>query len=118
MKEDMLNGNHKYPFTAAFVAINCDEEPDSWRESSRDRWPQMTFHAHADSSVIKLLRIRYVPNRMIVDCRTGKVLMWWDGEFGRVLHGPWASSVKNPSKGILWECQKYISLANAKKGRR
>mmetsp|Transcript_17253 Transcript_17253/g.34601 ORF Transcript_17253/g.34601 Transcript_17253/m.34601 type:complete len:120 (+) Transcript_17253:908-1267(+) len=118
MREDMLSGSNKYPFTAAFVAVNCDEDPEEWRRSSRERWKSMTFHAWADSSVIKLLKIRYVPNRLIVDCRSRKILMWWDGEFGRVLHGPWASSVKNPSKGILWECQKYVSQAKRPGGRR
>ena len=74
-----------------------------------ERWPNVHCHAHADAAVIEALNIRFVPNRLIVDVRSGKVKMWWDGEFGRVLHGPWASSVKNPSVGILGECRKYAA---------
>ena len=36
------------------------------------------------------------------------VCKWWDGAFGNVLHGPWASKDKNPSKGVLHECRKFI----------
>lgn len=94
----------KYKFSATFIAVNCDETSDECVERARDRWPNINHHTWIDTKIIKLLKVRYVPNRMIVDVRSGKLLMWWDGEFGRVLHGPWASSVKNPSKGILWEC--------------
>ena len=94
----------KYKFSATFIAVNCDETSDECAERARDRWPNINHHTWIDTKIIKLLKVRYVPNRMIVDVKSRKLLMWWDGEFGRVLHGPWASSVKNPSKGILWEC--------------
>jgi hypothetical protein len=96
-----------YPFSATIIAVNCDADPEEGRRRARVRWPNIHHHCHADSAVIESLNVRFVPNRMILDVRTKKIRMWWDGEFGRVLHGPWASSVKNPSVGVLGECKKY-----------
>jgi len=98
---------NEYPFTATIIAVSCDADPAEGIKRAHNRWPNIHHHCHIDGQTIKSLNIRYVPNRVIVDVRTGKIRMWWDGEFGRVLHGPWASSVKNPSVGVLGECWKY-----------
>lgn len=98
----------EYPFSATIIAVNCDadDERPAARKSALTRWPNIHHHCHADAGVIAALNVRFVPNRVIVDVGSKKIRMWWDGEFGQVLHGPWASSVKNPSVGVLGECLK------------
>ena len=85
-----------------FVGVNCDEEDGEARAGAPRKWPNL-LHCWLDGKGIRKLNISFVPNRIIVDLKSGKIVKWWDGSFGKVLKGPWASNDKNPYKGLVEE---------------
>ena len=56
----------------------------------------------------------YQTSRIIVDLKSGKIVKWWDGSFGKVLKGPWASNEKNPYKGLVEEINECGRLRKAR----
>mmetsp|Transcript_13638 Transcript_13638/g.28790 ORF Transcript_13638/g.28790 Transcript_13638/m.28790 type:complete len:106 (+) Transcript_13638:2143-2460(+) len=87
-----------------FVAISVDDDENRARaaEVGPARWPHLQhFHMPADS--INALGVSIVPNRLVLDGRTGQVARWWDGTHGKVLKGKHGLSVTNGSHDLLGE---------------
>ena len=61
-----------------FVAISVDDDENRARaaEVGPARWPHLQhFHMPADS--INALGVSIVPNRLVLDGRTGQIAWWW-----------------------------------------
>jgi len=47
------------------------------------------------------LGLSVVPSRLVVDCRSGLIVQWWDGTHGKVLQGKHGLSRSNGSHDLL-----------------
>lgn len=72
----------------------------STNQRPSQRWPHLE-HFHLPSESIHLLGISIVPNRIIIDCRSGCIVRSWDGTHGQVLKGNHGISRKNGSHDLL-----------------
>lgn len=87
----------------AFLAVSVDASPHLARARAAATWPHLQ-HFWIDGPTITRLNIGFVPNRVVVDARSGiKVLRWWDGTAGNVLKGPHGKSRGNRSAQLLDE---------------
>lgn len=84
----------------AFLAISVDDNHRAASQRASKRWPNLD-HYWIDAEGISQARIAFVPNRAVVDGRSGEVLRWWDGTEGQVLRGPHGASRTNGSHGVL-----------------
>merc|ERR1711918_311646 len=97
--------SHKVCFAGVslgFAAISVDDDPRLPSDLSPDRWPNLD-HYHLPPESIHQLGIHIVPNRLIIDCRSGTVAKWWDGTHGNVLRGKHGLSRSNGSHDLLGE---------------
>ena len=108
----LIGSKSRKAISLQFIACNCDVDPFAVRFTGSQKYPELT-HTWIDGETIESLNIQYIPNRIIINtttpvCKGGKewkIVNWWDGSFGNVLKGPWASSKSNPCKGLLSELQ-------------
>lgn len=87
-----------------FVAVSVDDDCNrnlAWNVA-RQRWPHL-HHYHLPASSVHQLGVSIVPNRLVIDGRTGDVAKWWDGTHGNVLKGKHGLSRTNGSHDLLGE---------------
>uniref|UniRef100_A0A7S2CUR1 Uncharacterized protein n=1 Tax=Octactis speculum TaxID=3111310 RepID=A0A7S2CUR1_9STRA len=85
-----------------FAAVCVDDDKLAAEETSLTRWPYLE-HFYMPAESIHKLGICIVPNRLVVDGRSGRTLKWWDGTSGNVLKGRHGRSRTNGSHDLLGE---------------
>mmetsp|Transcript_8219 Transcript_8219/g.9806 ORF Transcript_8219/g.9806 Transcript_8219/m.9806 type:complete len:113 (-) Transcript_8219:424-762(-) len=89
-----------------FAAVSVDDHRNSallgpkGGLSPHARWQHLE-HFHLPSESIHLLGISIVPTRMVIDCRSGRIVRCWDGTHGNVLKGNHGKSRQNGSHDLL-----------------
>jgi hypothetical protein len=86
------------PLSIAFAAVSADY--DRRAAAAYARW-QHVHLLHMPPTSIHQLGVAIVPSRLVIDCRTGCMVRWWDGEHGRVLKGKHGKSRSNGSHDLL-----------------
>ena len=85
-----------------FAAVSVDDDRKRACKVALNRWPNLK-HVHLPAESIHQLGVSIVPNRLVIDCRTGTVAKWWDGTHGKVLKGNHGLSRSNGSHDLLGE---------------
>lgn len=85
-----------------FAAACVDDDRCTATTNAMERWPRLT-HLYLPGESIHKLGVSIVPSRMVIDCRSGKVVRWWDGTHGKVLKGNHGESRSNGSHDLLRE---------------
>ena len=85
-----------------FAAVSVDDDRIKASKVAPSRWPNLQ-HLHLPAESIHQLGVSIVPNRLVIDCRCGAVVKWWDGTHGKVLKGNHGLSRSNGSHDLLGE---------------
>ena len=85
-----------------FAAVSVDDDRIKASKVAPSRWPNLQ-HLYLPAESIHQLGVSIVPNRLVIDCRCGAVVKWWDGTHGKVLKGNHGLSRSNGSHDLLGE---------------